>query len=240
MRKRVRVLILGVISLLVFSGCGTPIYEMTDEEENLIVQGAAYFLSKRNLYQKDGVNGTLPRQKEEETSEPQKEETSSEEQKPQQKPNSSVGGLSGDDTQLTQGVVTLAEAIGMKNVLQVSFEKSEVTSVYQEGTYFSLNAGEGKRFIVLYFQISNPTASDVTLANYEKEISFYGIFDGSLRIPEKQTFIADSLSSFEGTIKANGTERAVLIFETTKEKADNMQETKLQVKIDDTIYGVEM
>lgn len=240
MKKRVRILMLGMVFLLLFSGCGTPMYEMTDEEENLIVQGAAYFISKRNLYQKDGVNGTLPKRKEEETSETQKDENNSEEHETQQTPNSPAGGSTGDDSQLTQGVVTLAEAIGMKNVLQVSFERSEVTSVYQEGTYFSLNAGEGKRFVVLYFQISNPTASDVTLANYEKEISFYGIFDGSLRTPEKQTFIADCLSSFEGTIKANGTEKAVLIFETTKEKAENMQGTKLQVKLDDTIYAVEM
>ena len=60
MKKEMRLLaVLSVITLLL-SGCGTELYEMTDEEEALVVQGAAYMLSKHNIFQKDGMNGTLP------------------------------------------------------------------------------------------------------------------------------------------------------------------------------------
>lgn len=59
MKKGIRLLAVLSAALFLLGGCGTPLYELTEEEEDLIVQGAAYMLSKYNIYQKDGMNSTL-------------------------------------------------------------------------------------------------------------------------------------------------------------------------------------
>ena len=39
----------------ILSGCGAKMYELTEKEEEVIVQYAAYVLGKHNIYQKDGM-----------------------------------------------------------------------------------------------------------------------------------------------------------------------------------------
>lgn len=236
MKSKMRWMVLLLTCLLMFSGCGTPMYELTNEEEDLIVEGAAYLLSKHNIYKKDGANGTLPKKKEEPESEMVEEESESQKEDSTNKP--SQGSDSSEPIGVSQGTVSLAETLGDKEHLQVSYQGFDVTRVYTVGSFFSLNAGEGNAFVVMKFQIANTGTEAVKLTGYENSISFYGIFDGKSKTPEKQTFITNSLSAFEGTIEAGEKAEAVLIFETGQEKADQLQEPKLQVKMNEKIYSV--
>ena len=46
MKKQKRYLFIGVaVASLLLSGCGTQLYELTKEEEDLIVHSAAYFVA---------------------------------------------------------------------------------------------------------------------------------------------------------------------------------------------------
>jgi len=65
--------------MLLLTGCGTQLHELTAEEEELIVQSAAYYVAKYNIQQKDGVNGyPLPDSFEEDESEDESESTEQE------------------------------------------------------------------------------------------------------------------------------------------------------------------
>jgi len=59
MRKRLQLLIGLSATVILLGGCGTSLYEMTDDEENLVVQYAAYALAKYNTYQKDGMTNAV-------------------------------------------------------------------------------------------------------------------------------------------------------------------------------------
>ena len=58
-KRRVFLATTLLVSVITFTGCGTPLYEMTPEEEELIKKYAAYALGKYNTYQKDGMNGAM-------------------------------------------------------------------------------------------------------------------------------------------------------------------------------------
>ena len=71
MKKYKRYLCIAIaVMLMGLTGCGTQLYELTPEEEALIIHSAAYFVAKHNIQQKDGVSGVLlPDSFEEETEE---------------------------------------------------------------------------------------------------------------------------------------------------------------------------
>ena len=70
------------VMMLFLTGCGTELYELTEDEEKLIIHSAAYLVAKHNIQQKDGVNGyPLPDSFDEEESETESEtETESEQE----------------------------------------------------------------------------------------------------------------------------------------------------------------
>lgn len=233
MKKGIRLLAVLSAVLFLFGGCGTPLYEMTEEEEDLVVQGAAYMLSKYNIYQKDGRNSAPP---------PEETET----------PEDSSAESGGDGTQTAgtqsgtggeEGVnqaISLAESIGYKDELAVSYDGYKLMDVYQEGTYFSLSATSGKTFVVMRFTLQNQTDSDLEIDNFDKGYLFYCSVDGAQRIPEKESFIADSLASFEGKIAAGKTAGAVLIFEISKEQAESMSQPTLSMEHNGTVYSINL
>ena len=51
-----------LVAATVMTGCGTKIYDMTDEEQQLIVNYSAYALSKHNIYQPDGMTANIWKQ----------------------------------------------------------------------------------------------------------------------------------------------------------------------------------
>ena len=77
MRKGMRLLAILSATVLLIGGCGTQMYELTDDEETLITQYAAYAVGKHNIRQKDGMTSDQP--KEEDTT---RNEQQSTEQKP--------------------------------------------------------------------------------------------------------------------------------------------------------------
>ena len=75
MKKKGVLLSAAVLLLSLFlGGCGTPMYELTDSEEEIIVHYAAYALAKHNTFQKDGMR-VVPQELLEETEETEEPET---------------------------------------------------------------------------------------------------------------------------------------------------------------------
>ena len=66
--KKKRIQLIAIIFAIVFpmTGCGTPLYSLTEDEEKLIVHYAAHVVSKYNITQTDGMNGTRSSIEEEE------------------------------------------------------------------------------------------------------------------------------------------------------------------------------
>ena len=182
-------------------------------------------LSKHNIFQKDGMNGTPPQEEEENVNTEGAGNTHSQ---------NSADGSGSLET------ISLAESIGYKDRLDVKYEGFSLMDVYKEGSYFSLSAESGRTFVVMQFTITNSTGEDIQIDNYAAGYAFYCNFEGTSHVPEKQSFIADSLASFEGTIPADKSAPAVLIFEIAKEQAEMISEPTLTMEHNGTSYLIKL
>lgn len=225
MKKKISLTAVFALTAVLLGGCGTPMYEMTEDEENLVVQYAAYALAKYNTYQKDGMTNAFP------------EDTQSETEATEETENSEVddsGQTSGDTgnaemSEQSDQAISIAEAAGLQGRLEVTLLGSKVTDVYQEGKYFSVNASENKKLVVMEFRMKNVGGMALQLDMTQTSCSFSCSFDGETRIPEKKTFGEKLLSSYSGEIKAKEEKKVYLIFEVSDEMAKSYQSGKLFV-----------
>lgn len=239
MKKGMRLLAVLSATVLLISGCGTQMYELTEDEETLITQYAAYAIGKHNIRQKDGMTSDKP----------QEEDTTKKEQKPQEDSKgqqdtqaaSESGGEQGSGENLSNyPEVSLADALGCDTSLKITYKGYKVFDAYKEGNYFSVNAGEGNTLLVMNFVITNSGKKTVKYDTSSLKNTFYGMFDGSNRIGEKMTFSNKELSSSTVKLKAGKKTSAVMLFEIAKDTASSITNETLLVEIDGTTYRVKM
>ena len=71
MKKKISLPVMAVSAILLLGGCGTQMYDLSEDEENLVVQYSAHILAKYNIEQKDGMTAASS----EETQETQKQDS---------------------------------------------------------------------------------------------------------------------------------------------------------------------
>ena len=71
MKKKISLPVMAVAAILLLGGCGTQMYDLSEDEENLVVQYSAHILAKYNIEQKDGMTAASS----EETQETQKQDS---------------------------------------------------------------------------------------------------------------------------------------------------------------------
>lgn len=233
--------LLAVLSAtaLLIGGCGTPMYELTEDEETLITQYAAYAVGKHNIRQKDGMTGDKPQEEDPAKSEQQ----STEDKTDPANQNPAQTGADSNETDadiLQYPAISFSDALECDAALTVSYKGCKVEDAYKEGGYFSVNADPGNSLVVLKFVIVNNGKKSVKYDTSSMKNTFYGVFDGKNRIAEKMTFSNKELTSSTRTIKPGEKAAAVMLFELSKEQAAEMTTETLLVEIDGTTYRVDM
>lgn len=223
---------------LLLGGCGTQMYQLSEDEENLIVQYSAQIIAKYNIEQKDGMTSTV-----EETETTQKETQDTQDTKTgdtQTAPENGTGNGAGTDetTESEMETISIAEAIGQKSKLKVSYKGYKVKNLYQEGDYFAVTPEDGNQLVIMKFQIKNTGKKTVKLDTASMDDPFYASFDGKNRIEETVSMGVQSLSSYEGKIKPGQTKTTVLLFQIPKKQAKKISDVQLFVQLKDTIYSV--
>lgn len=233
MKKRMQFLTILLASTVVLGGCGTSLYELTDDEEDLIVSAAAQAVAKHNIFQMDGITDVEPE------TEPQMQENTTEQdtQQVQEETNTNThtGGTQ-TDTQTKE--IALSDLLG-KN-LKVSYKGYSTASSYQEGDYFSVNATSGKTLIIMNINVKNTGKKSIKIDMLSKDVTFYGCFNGTDRIVEKKILSTKNLSTYQGKIKPGKSIKTVLAFEVSKKQADEISTQDLQVEMDGQMYQVTM
>lgn len=234
MKKFKRHLCIGVAVMMLFlTGCGAELYELTAEEEDLIVHSAAYFIAKHNMQQKDGVNGyPLPDSFDEESD--TESETESED--------ISGGNGSNDGTQKpkpSEDVVTLAELIGHKDDLKITYEGSKVTNTYMEGSAYLVDAEKGKTFYVMKFKLTNTTDQEIEVNNATKS-PIVKLVSDVVTVKSEVTFLTSDFSTYKGTIGAGESVDTILLFEVSESVADKITAPTLQITIGNSTKNIKL
>ena len=238
MKRKKRYLCIAVAVMMLFlTGCGEEMHELTKEEEELIIQSAAYFVAKHNIQQKDGANGyPLPESFDEAESESGSEPESESESEDKDTPSGS-GGIG--TTKPTGETITLAELIGHKNELKVTFEGSYVSNTYMEGSAYSVDAQKGKTFYVMKFKMANITDKDIKVNNASKSPIMKLTSDG-VTVKSEVTFLNSDFSTYQGTIKAGKSVETILLFEVSETLADKIKAPTLQATVGKTTKTIKL
>lgn len=231
MKKRMQFLAILLASTVVLGGCGTSLYELTDDEEDLIVSAAAQAVAKHNVFQMDGITDVeTETQMQENTTEQDTQQVQEE-----TNTNTNTGGTK-TDTQTKE--IALSDLLG-KN-LKVSYKGYSTASSYQEGDYFSVNAASGKTLIIMNINVKNTGKKNTKIDMLSKDVTFYGCFNGTDCMVEKKILSKKNLSTYQGKIKPGKSIKTVLVFEVSKKQADEISTQDLQVEMDGQMYQVTM
>ena len=234
MGKFKRFLCVGVAVMMLFlTGCGTQLFELTQEEEDLIVHSAAYFVAKHNIQQKDGVTGyPLPESFDEEESEIESESEIETEEDVN-------GGEAEDSSELAENETTLAELIGHKDTLKVSYEGSYVSDSYKEGAAYIVDAESGKTFYVMQFKLTNTTKNDIEVNNATKSPILKLVCD-AVTVKSEVTFLISDFSTYQGTIKAGESVETILLFEVSEDVVEKIKEPTLQITVGNSTKKIKL
>lgn len=223
--RRCLVVLLAAVSFLL-SGCGAQVYEMTAAEEELIVQYAAHFVGKYNIYQQDGVvyvgaeNDTEESDKSDETT-TQKPEDSEKPDKP------------------SVSAESIEEAIGLSSSLEITYEGSEIKESLKQGNAYLVTPNPGNALFVMNFKVKNVSDKTVEMNNLISDMRFK-LESGKIVSTHRETFLNNDFSTYLGSIASGETVNMVLIFEAKESDAKKIVSPSLQITVDGKKKMVEL
>lgn len=225
-KKRLRLFTLVFVAIFVLTGCGTPLYEMTDEEEDLVVHYAAYVLAKHNVKQKDGLNSKVPTAEELSDKDTEKED-----------PGSQEGILPDPDA----AIISIGKALGTNDMLQMTYNGYRTSDTYKEGSYYLLKANKGYVYVIMNFTIRNGSADPMSIDAFKTAPDFSVDFTGEGYVEAETTFLTYSLSTYQGNLKSGETVDVVLLFQIPGSSTSLIKEpTFMNVDISGTKSIVEL
>lgn len=223
MRKRVTAIMI-IIVLVGLTGC-VQTTELDKEQEQQFIEYSVYSVLEHDKNYMIGLNKV--------DIEPETESSGADKQQPEsgtdgqgQSGQNPGGGTSVQNTDNINDALGIAGATIKYAGIAVCDSFPEAENVPS----FVIKAVSGKKLVVLKFDITNTTGSDMKVDLSSKKLSFKGIFNGSVKTNVLVTLLPEALNTFDDVIPAGGTIQTVLVFEISESYADNLTGVTVEVK----------
>ncbi len=233
MRKKITGTVMLLFIAALAAGCGNKIPEMTEQQQELIVEYAAGTVLKYDKnYESKLVELTI-----EETagSEPVKEEETSEAEKDEEE----VVNGSGEEVTVidnTEAVTTVAsiEEFMQIDSIAITYTGYETCDMYPENNegselFFFMNATQGNKLLVLKFNIENFSGAEkevnIAQSNVRFKVSVDGVEKNALT-----TMLLNDLAYYNGVLAPGESAELVLVCEVPVEQSENISSLALVLK----------
>ena len=232
-RTRIKMMAAVMAATMLLGGCGDALYDLTDDEENVIVNYAAHIVTKYNTYQREGLTYVSP----EEPEETQEDVTVP--QTPETQDASETGtAASAEDTApavsvAAAGSASLDELFGADGI-QMTYSGAQLAPGYMEGDYYEMTPDAGKQYLVLSIDVTNTGADGVGLDVLSVSPKFTVVLNQSVKSTAETTLLDTDFSTYQGTIPAGGSTRLVLVFQVPDDVA-SADSVELYVQMDQMI-----
>ena len=239
MRERY-VKVSAIMAAMVFTlaGCGAKIPDMTREEEQVVGEYAAMLLmkydanSRSRLISREEVEAEKLKQaqlEEKKKMEETAKETPTQEEQKDHTPAVGTEQQPGADT-----VGRPEEFFGLPEGIVISYKEYEVCDSYPQdaetNTYLALDAAEGKRLVVLKFNMENQSQAEQHIDIWSQNAVIRITANGSYGRNVLTTMLMDDMSTYTGDIPAGETIELVLLAELDRDVADNIATLMLNLK----------
>ena len=243
-------LLISIMSFsLMFTGCGEPLYAMTEEEEAIITAYASKAVSKFNKNQTIGIANARVRTGEldEDYSPDEKEEeeategTEGEEQveinpetgEPIAPAEGEAEGEASEDSS-ADGGYSFTDAMNIEGV-EFTCSEFDVTPEYKTKS-FLLEKVSGKKYLVLSITAKNTSKSSVDFSKYADR-SYSLSLNGGEKTKAEFTPLGNDLNNYDGLLAAGDTKSLVLVFLFSDSSVENITSLELFVTSEDTTRG---
>ncbi len=223
--------------MLLLTGCGTALYEMTDAEEEAIVLYSAKLISQYNRAQTRGYCYVSNWQSYLEEDEPQVEEELAEGEE-------LLEGVEPEATQPeqvgTEPTYTMTEALGVDN-LTCEYVNFELSSSYVTEDIAIGDADEGYCFLLVRFTLVNAIDQDRTVNLLTSGNSYTLVVNGDAEYDCYSTLSMEDLSTYYNSgMEAWESDSVVLIFQVPEALSQSISNISLKLTRDGQEYRVEL
>lgn len=233
-RTRIKMMAAVMAATMLLGGCGDALYDLTDDEENVIVNYAAHIVTKYNTYQREGLTYVSPEEPEETV-----QEDVSVPQTPDAQGASEAGtSAPAEDTApavsvAAAGSASLDQLFGADGI-QMTYAGAQLAPGYMEGDYYEMTPDAGKKYLVLSIDVANTGADGAGLDILSVNPKFTVVLNQSVKSTAETTLLDTDFSTYQGTIPAGGSTRLVLVFQVPDDVA-SADSVELYVQMDQII-----
>ena len=222
-----KILLVSIIYIMAnIVGCVKGV-DLDETQQDKLVGYAVYSVLEHDKNYMVGLNDVEELMAEDTTEQPGSDTpTQGNDNKP------STGSDSSVDDKPSVVTTTMEKALDVDG-LSIKYTDVVVDDVYPrvEGEpAFALKAFTGNRLVVLQFNVTNTTTSDISLDMASKNLTIKGTFNKSIKTIAQVTLLPEALNTLKETIPAGKTVQAVLVFEMTETNANNLTSIVLDIK----------
>lgn len=235
----IKILTVGITGVFL-TGCGSTIPEMTEEQQELVVEYAAGEILK---YDRNHVASLVALEVDQEE---ESEETDSSPAVGQDDPVSDdeeeKGGVTADEVTVidqTEEIQPASVDEFMKlDEVKISYTGYELAESYPEETadeaFFFMSATENHKLLVLKFQVENQSVAEKELDLAQSQIRYKIVVDGEQQ-NALTTMLLNDMEYYQGTLAPQESVELVLVGEVPAEMADQISSLELIMKsVDET------
>lgn len=221
-RLKIKKIFLGGLLIActgVLYGCGEQLYELQDNEQEIIVNYAAHIVAKYNTEQPEGYEYVyIPA--DDQTEDGTSDETAQDHPDAQTPDGTGAGSSSQQDAS-----ATLSEALGLENI-QAVYTGAELTDQYDE----SVVPESGRQLLVLHVTLQNLTEKTQKCDILSILPTFRVKVNGEVEATSELTILPDNLATWEADLEAGASENAVIIFQTNKDAVTQINQLEMEVQ----------
>lgn len=240
--KKAKIMCAAVMSgVFALTGCAATIPDMTREETRMIAEYAAELLLKYDKnYVSRVVDTTEYHEEEQRKAEEErkakeaaeKEQARLEAEKEQARLEAENGG---GTAQASEPTISSVEEFYQLQGVSIQYSGFGVYDSYPDQTegeelFFSMSASEGNKLLVLYFDVTNTSGSEMVFNMMDVAPKFRISVNGSSNKVAMLTSLPEELATYEGTIGAGETVRTVVIVEIPAQESDQINTITLTVR----------
>lgn len=214
---------------LTLTGCGEEIYELEDNEREIIVNYAAHIIAKYNVKQPEGYRYVYVPEEDvllEEETQPEEEaaEESAESEMPDET-DASGGDIPDDGADASaETSVTLSEALGLDGISAV-YTGAELTD-----TYNSVVPESGKQLLILHVTLQNQTAQKTDCDILSLLPTFRAKVNGTEETTAELTILTENLSTWEEPIEAGESVDTIILFQLS-DSIQSVEQLEMRVSV---------
>ena len=242
MRKKICTISLAMAVMLGMTACGNAIPDMSDAQMQAVGEYAAITLMKYDIDNRSRLvdlelvaEADAKRQAEAEAEALRREQEAAAAQE-------EAGGMRPTEDTPVIGVdgmpekepITMEEVLNLPEGVTITYREMLVCDSYPEedGSFFSMSASDGNRFIVLKFDLYNGSGQDQAIDILSQGAAFNIVANGNFTRRALTTMLADDITSYKNTVAAGSSVELVAVMEAESSVADNVSSLGLTLRSD--------